>query len=111
MQEVLAGALCFVLPTRGDTSPNSVKEARVVGLPVVTSAHGGQSGYILNGQNGCIVDPLTSEGIAEALDRIMTDPDLARRMGAERHQHDREYFMPDNTANGFRRIYRELLGD
>jgi hypothetical protein len=43
MQKQLQGAWCSVLPTRGDTSANSVKEARVIGVPVVASVHGGHA--------------------------------------------------------------------
>lgn len=109
LQRQLAGARCLVLPTRGDTSPNVVKEARVIGLPVVTSSRGGQSGYILDGVNGFIVEPLDAESLAGVLDRLMNDPQLAREMGAARHEEDRSYFLPARTAEGFLTLYDELL--
>jgi glycosyltransferase involved in cell wall biosynthesis len=111
LQRELQAATCLVLPTRADTSPNVVKEARVIGLPVVTTIHGGQAGYIRNGENGIIVEPLNPEGLAEALTRVMDDSQLARRMGTTRHAEDRAYFRPENTARGFLDIYDELLGN
>ncbi|WP_367875296.1 glycosyltransferase family 4 protein [Luteolibacter sp. Populi] len=109
LQKELAGALCLVLPTRADSSPNVVKEARVIGLPVVTTRHGGQSGYILDGINGFIVEPLESEGLAAALSRLMNDIPLALQMGEARHEEDRDYFQPRHTAEKFLSIYRKLL--
>lgn len=109
LQRQLAGAMCLVLPTRADTSPNVVKEARVIGLPVITTLHGGQAGYIRDGENGLIVAPLEPVGLARALSRLMDDPELARRMGATRHEEDRAYFRPAETARGFLEIYDELL--
>ena len=53
--EALARAWCLVLPTYADTSPNVVKEARVVGLPVVTTHAGGQSDYVRDGVDGFVV--------------------------------------------------------
>ncbi len=108
MKQELTAAWCSILPTRGDTSPNSVKEARVIGVPVVTTRHGGQSGYIVDGENGRLVDPLTAEGLAKALDETMSSFDHVVRMGNARHQQDRDYLRPENTALGFRQIYLEL---
>lgn len=111
MQQQLAGATCLILPTKADTSPNVVKEARVVGLPVITTLHGGQAGYIKDGENGIIVNPLEPIGLAKALSRLMENPALAKQMGACRHEEDRAYFRPENTAKGFLNIYDELLGN
>ena len=109
MQRELQGAWAFVLPTRGDTSPNSVKEARVIGLPVVTSRHGGQAGYVTDGINGRIVDPLEPEALAEALADVMSTLDRARELGERCHAEDRAYLRPELTAGGFAKVYRELL--
>jgi glycosyltransferase involved in cell wall biosynthesis len=111
LQQELSSATCLVLPTRADTSPNVSKEARVIGLPVITTIHGGQAGYIRDGENGIIVNPLEPAGLAAALDRLMTDPHLARRMGAARHEEDRAYFRPEETARGFLAIYDELTAN
>lgn len=109
LQRELAGASCLVHPTRADSSPNVVKEARVVGLPVITTIHGGQAGYIVNGENGLIVDPLEPVGLATALERVMSNPWLAQQMGATRYELDRAYFRPANTAEGFLELYAELI--
>ncbi|MCW1885171.1 glycosyltransferase family 4 protein [Luteolibacter flavescens] len=108
MEKQLRGAWASVLPTRGDTSPNSVKEARVIGVPVITSRHGGQAGYIRDGENGRLVDPLTDESLAEALTDVMSSHDRAIALGHGRHQEDRDYLSAERTAKGFADIYREL---
>jgi glycosyltransferase involved in cell wall biosynthesis len=108
MQRQLQGAWCSVLPTRADTSPNSVKEARVVGLPVVTTPHGGQSGYIIDGVNGRVVNPLNPSNLAEALADVMGSHQRALALGQGNHQQDRDYLHPDRTAEGFAALYRDL---
>ena len=109
MQKQLQGAWCSVLPTRGDTSPNSVKEARVIGVPVVTTKHGGQAGYIIDAINGRIVEPLTKENLAAALADVMSSHERATMLGHGRHQEDREYLHPRRTAQGFAEIYRTVV--
>lgn len=108
MRHQLQGAWAFTLPTRGDTSPNSVKEARVIGLPVVTSTHGGQAGYIKDGVNGRIVDPLDPMNLAAALADVMSSLDRAIALGRGQHVEDRAYLRPERTAEGFIHIYQEF---
>lgn len=110
MQKQLQGAWCSLLPTRGDTSPNSVKEARVVGVPVVTSLHGGQAGYIKDGINGLIVDPLNAEMLAKALNHIMASYQNSMKLGKGHHMEDRQYLTPLRTFEGFAAIYHEFTG-
>ncbi len=107
MKAQLQGAWGAVLPTRGDTSPNSVKEARVIGVPVITTLHGGQSGYIRDGVNGRIVDPLNARNLAEALGDVMSSHGRAVALGHGRHQQDRDYLHSRRTAEGFAEIYRK----
>ncbi|MEO7098019.1 MAG: glycosyltransferase family 4 protein [Luteolibacter sp.] len=109
MKAQLQGAWCGVLPTRGDTSPNSVKEARVIGVPMVTTLHGGQSGYIRDGVNGRIVEPLSAESLASCLSDVMSSHERASSLGRGRHAEDRAYLAPERTAAGFYAIYHELV--
>jgi glycosyltransferase involved in cell wall biosynthesis len=109
IQKELAQAWALVLPTRADTSPNVVKEARVVGLPVITTLYGGQSGYIQHQENGWIIEPLTSVKLAEAIRALTQNFDLVKKLGATHHQRDREYFKPEKTAQRFIEIYRRML--
>lgn len=102
----LSKAWCLVLPTRCDTSPNVVKEARVIGLPVITTSAGGQSDYIHDGENGFIV-PCGQPGVlAERLERLLKDYNVCRAMGAARHEEAREHFRPERTAALLLQIYK-----
>jgi glycosyltransferase involved in cell wall biosynthesis len=109
VQQELSHARCLVLPTKADTSTNVVKEARVVGVPVVTTKHGGQSGYIHDGVNGLIADPLNVQSLSHCLMRVMNHSCYAASLGKSNQEVDRAYFDPQNTARGFVNIYRELL--
>ena len=49
-----------------------VKEARVVGLPVIGTVNGGLRDYIKDGLNGRIVTPLDARNLASACAEMMS---------------------------------------
>jgi glycosyltransferase involved in cell wall biosynthesis len=111
VQAEMAKAWALIMPSRADTSPNVVKEARVIGLPVIGSPHGGHAEYIEHGKDGFIVDSENPEDWFNACDKICNDYNMCRSMGAEKHNWFREYFRSEKTAEGFFKIYREMICD
>jgi glycosyltransferase involved in cell wall biosynthesis len=105
----LSKASCLVMPTRCDTGPTVVKEARVIGLPVIGTIHGGLRDYIRHGESGWIVNPLDPAHLAEALTALMSSHEQVLKMGRSHHAEDRAYFAPERTASGFASIYHELV--
>jgi len=106
----MSQAWCLVVPTRCDTGPTVVKEARVVGLPVIGTAHGGLRDYIRHGESGWIADPLDAPHLAEGLRGVMASHEMAMRMGHSHIDEDRACFSSSLTAEKFAAIYRELIG-
>lgn len=102
----LSQAWCLVLPTMCDTSPNVVKEARVVGLPVITSPHGGQADYIQDRVNGRIVDPLIESDLSDAMYELLSDIDKCKEYGENKKNEARNKFMPTGTADSMIAAYR-----
>ena len=109
VQSELARAWALVLPSRADTSPNIVKEARVVGLPLVVSPHGGHSAYVRDGVDGRRVDSASARDWAAALDEMAGDWDRCRVFGARGREAYREIFLPGRTSEAFLALYREML--
>ena len=99
---------CLVMPTRCDTGPTVVKEARVVGMPVIGTTHGGLRDYIRHGANGWIADPLNPSTLAAGLTCVMESHETACRMGLSHWDEDRAFFAPSLTAEKFAAIYHEL---
>jgi glycosyltransferase involved in cell wall biosynthesis len=108
LKKQMAGASALVMPTRADTGPSVVKEARVMGLPVVASVNGGLRDYVVHGENGLHVDPLTAANLASALQEITADPLRLRELGLRRLEEDRAYFRPERAAAAFRDLYLEI---
>jgi len=61
---------------------NAILEAMSAGKPVVATAVGGNPELVEDGKTGYLVPPGDSDAMAAALGRLLTDRDLARRMGA-----------------------------
>lgn len=110
VRQLLAKAWCLVLPTRADTSPNVVKEARVIGLPVVTTSEGGQSSYIRDGEDGLVIPCGNPKELRLAVERLLTNFRLAVNMGNLGKQRYRNCFLPETMAARFSQIYRHVLG-
>jgi glycosyltransferase involved in cell wall biosynthesis len=101
-------ASCLVMPTRCDTGPTVVKEARVIGLPIIGTTHGGLRDYIRHGESGWIVNPLDAAHQAEEFGEVMESHERLLKMGQAHHAEDRAFFAPGRTAAGFSAIYHEL---
>ena len=99
-------AWCLVLPTRADTSPNVVKEARVVGLPVITTRHGGQASYVRDGEDGYFVECGDVNGLVGKMETVLGSFSKAKEMGDHGKKTFRELFIAKRTGDGFMKMYR-----
>jgi glycosyltransferase involved in cell wall biosynthesis len=108
LQRKLSKAWALVHPTKTDTGPMAVKEARVIGLPVITTAERGQSRYVHHGENGLIVPASDPDALANAMDKLAGDFAMVKRFGHTHHDSDREYFKSEKTASAFCDLYLEL---
>jgi spore coat protein SA len=78
-------------------------EAMAAGLPIVTTARGGNPEVILPGENGLVVEkPENPNGFVESISQILSNPSLMRKMG----QKGRELAESLYTWN---RVAAELL--
>jgi glycosyltransferase involved in cell wall biosynthesis len=73
----------FVMPSRWEGMPNALLEAMACGLPCVATRVSGSEDIISDGVNGLLVEPEQPAEMAQALRRIIEDPDLAQRLGQE----------------------------
>ncbi len=73
----------FVLPSIFEPFGMTALEAMACGRPVVASKLGGIRNVIESGKNGLLVDPSNSEEFAEAIIKILSDKNLAEKLGQE----------------------------
>lgn len=75
-------ATLLVLPSRSEGMGRVIVEAFCRGRPVVGSRVGGIPDLVEDGVTGLLVEPGDAAALADALVRLLADPELARGMGA-----------------------------
>jgi phosphatidyl-myo-inositol dimannoside synthase len=72
-------------------------EAAACGIPSIGTRGSGAEDAIVDGETGLLVDP-TATAVAEALERLLTDPALAGRLGALGRERARASSWRDNAT-------------
>jgi glycosyltransferase involved in cell wall biosynthesis len=82
LEELYARAAVFVLPSRSEGFGVVCAEAMAHGRPVVGSRVGGLAELIVDGETGILVPPRRPDLLRKALQRLLDQPELRRKMGA-----------------------------
>jgi glycosyltransferase involved in cell wall biosynthesis len=85
-------------------------EAMACGVPVVATSAGALSEIVEDGVSGILVPPGDAHALNDALRRLLSDPDLCRRMGEAGRQRAVEYFTWRQTAMRTAKVYEEVVG-
>jgi glycosyltransferase involved in cell wall biosynthesis len=67
-------------------------EAMAHGVPVVATGVGGLLDLVADGETGLVVPPGDVRALRAALERLLVDPELRRRMGGAARRRARERF-------------------
>lgn len=105
----------FVLPTRegrkGDIEGLGLVylEAAACGKPVIASLVGGVADAVVPNETALIVDPLAPEEIANAIIRVLTDNELARKLGEAGRERVLKEFTYDKIAEKVLQIVAQSM--
>ena len=103
-----AVAEIFALPSRGEGFGFVYLEAMARGKPVIGGAHGGAPEVIQDGVTGYLVQHGDTVQLATSIDALLSNPELARVMGARGKERVEKEFRFSVFAKGFKKILREL---
>jgi phosphatidylinositol alpha-mannosyltransferase len=99
----------FVAPATGQESFGvALVEAMAAGLPVVASDIPGYREVVTHGVHGLLVPPRDPEALAAALVRVLTEADLAERLGEGGRARAREFDWP-TVVDRLEQIYRRAI--
>ena len=100
-------AWLLLLASRSEGTPRVVLEALCRGRAVVGARAGGIPDVVWDGETGLLVDPGSAAEIADALVRLLSDRELAERLGAGGHALSAEWTY---TADEYADRVVELVG-
>lgn len=81
VQEWLAKASVFVLPSWREGFPRSTQEAMAMGRAVITSDVPGCRDTVVDGVNGFLIKPKSAEELADKMIYFLNEPDEIKKMG------------------------------
>ena len=96
-------------PRTGEGFSMILTEAMACARPVVTVGTGGTVEQIEHGLNGFLVPPKDIAALANAIARLVADPEMARKMGAEGRRIVEERLMLEKQAAEIDRYYADSL--
>jgi glycosyltransferase involved in cell wall biosynthesis len=94
-ERILPDMDLLALPTSHDMSPWALVEAQAAGLPVVAFAVAGIPEIVDDGTTGLLARPGHDDAFLGAVDRLLEDIALRRRMAAAAVRRSRERFSPE----------------
>jgi glycosyltransferase involved in cell wall biosynthesis len=105
----LKTATFLALPTREDNCPMVVLEAMAAGVPVVASKIGGVPDLIESEKTGLFCDPEQPESFCAAVEKILSNSELAQQLAAAAKAEALRRFHPQIIARQHLEIYRQAL--
>ena len=99
----------MVLPTWREGFPNVVLEAASSGVPVITTLSTGSRDSVVPEVTGLLIPPGYPEAIAEAVIKLLRDPDRCHRMGKAARAWVTEHYGDERVLGLTVEFYRSLL--
>jgi glycosyltransferase involved in cell wall biosynthesis len=101
----------FFHPSRADTAPFSVLEAMSCGLPVMATSVCGIPEQVSDGETGFLAAPGDSQGMADALKRLLMSDSLRVSMGKRARARAVEKFEFSNQVGSLLEYMREIVAE
>lgn len=106
VHEILPLLDAFVLSSLTEGTSISLLEAQACDVPAVVTDVGGNGVVIRDKQNGFVCPLNDDEAMTAALQKLQTDPDLARDMGAAARHRVLEEFDLNSMVRRYETLYR-----
>ena len=105
----LAGAAALIHPSRAESFGLVILESWRAGVPVVVADAGGLSYLVRHGEDGLLVPPGDPAALGAAMDQLLGDPLLARRLGGAGRARLQQTLTWKQAYPPWGRLFREML--
>lgn len=96
VHEMISTAEMFVLPSNYEGLSNALLEAMIMGIPCISTRCAGSDEYIVNGENGLLVDVGDEDGLKNAMLKFIENSSLRDSCG-------------NNAKNIIERVSKEVV--
>jgi len=104
----MAQSAVFIVSSYEEGLPTVLIEAMALEKPVIATNIGGVPEVVKDGINGILVPPKSPEHVAKALERLLTDSELRRKLGKAAAKSVKDYTW-SKIAEKYEIIYQEAL--
>lgn len=94
--------------TIGEPFGQVVLEAMSLAKPVVATAGGGVTEIVVDGHTGMLVPMGDADAMAEAIMKVLADPEFASRLGLNGYDRANAIFTIEQTARNVERVYSSI---
>jgi glycosyltransferase involved in cell wall biosynthesis len=110
LQQLYARAAVIACPSRREGFGVACLEAMAHGRPVVATRVGGLLDLVVDGETGIVVPPHDPAALRSALERLLADPDLRRKLGAAGRDRAGTHFSWEKVTDATLAAYAEAIG-
>jgi glycosyltransferase involved in cell wall biosynthesis len=110
LQQLYARAAVIACPSRREGFGVACLEAMAHGRPVVATHVGGLLDLVVDGETGIVVPPRDPAALRSALERLLVDPDLRRKLGSAGRDRARTHFSWERVTDATLAAYAEAVG-
>ncbi len=109
MPEVYASFDMVVLPSLIEALPMCLLEAMAAGKPVIATRVGAVPGLVVDAQTGLLLEPGDVSALAQAILRLLENPDMACQLGENGRAHVARHFSAEVMAKSYIEMYEHVL--
>lgn len=110
MPDIIRSSSIFCLPTYyGEGVPKVLIEAAASGRPIVATDIAGCREIVRDGENGIMVREKNVPDLVSAIQKLINNPDLRKKMSEKGRKLAMEYFSSDKVISDTISVYQDLL--
>lgn len=107
--QILRSIDIFVLPSLYEGFGIAILEAMAVGKPVIATRVGGVPEFVIPGETGLLIEPGNVHALADALESLLHDSNLAMSMGAKGRVRAQERYDISDIVRRHEQVYEACL--
>ena len=99
----------LVLPATKAVSSQTALEAMASRRPLIASVVGDLLHLVKSGENGLAVEPGNTDGLLEAICKLLDDPGYARKLGEQAREFVAQKYSQTRMTEATMALYEEIL--